>query len=175
LKKKFAVLYVLITSLCILTFVFVVFQSLGCRVNRSSSLPGHVYRITPLEENEPLVTGDIVLIDLSKISNSVIDRGMERGYVSGAWNQPMLKRIGAVPGDSVTLKNGYMFVNDEAAAKMTVASRDSFGGELSPWPTPLTLQPNQYWLTSEPERGFDSRYFGPIHRDAFTHKAEPVF
>ena len=175
MKKKFAVLYVLITSFCLLTFIFVVFHALGYRVNRSESLPGRVYRITRLESDEPLNVGDTVLIDLSKISNPVVERGMERGYVSGAWNQPMLKRIGALPGDFVTLKDGYMLVNGGAAAKMTVASRDSFGGELFPWPTPLTLQPKQYWLTSEPERGFDSRYFGPIHRDAFTHKANPVF
>ncbi|MDR1509758.1 MAG: S26 family signal peptidase [Synergistaceae bacterium] len=175
MKKKFAVLYVLITSLCLLTSVFVVFHVLGYRVNRSSSLPGSVYRITPLEGDESLVTGDIVLIDLSKISNPVIDRGMERGYVSKSWNQPMLKRIGALPGDSVALKDGYLIVNGEAAAKMTVASRDSFGGELVPWPTPIVLQPNHYWLTSEPERGFDSRYFGPIDRNAFTHKANAVF
>ena len=128
-----------------------------------------------IEADESLAIGDIVLIDLSKISNPVIDKGMERGYVSRAWNQPMLKRIGAVPGDIVVLKDGHLFVNGGAAAKMTVASRDSFGDELSPWPTPLTLQPDQYWLTSEPERGFDSRYFCPIHRNAFTHKAKPVF
>jgi conjugative transfer signal peptidase TraF len=175
LKKNFAVLYVLITSLCLFTFVFVAFHALGYRVNRSNSLPGSAYRITPLAENEPLVIGDIVLIDLSQISNPVINQGMERGYVSGAWNQPMLKRIGAVPGDPVTLKDGYLFLNGEAAAKITVASRDSFGGELSPWPTPVTLRLNQYWLVSESERGFDSRYFGPIHRDAFTHRAKPVF
>jgi conjugative transfer signal peptidase TraF len=175
LKKKFAVLYVLITSLCLLTLAFVTLHALGFRVNRSNSLPGYVYRITSLGEDEPLKIGDIVLIDLSKISNPVIDRGMERGYVSGAWNQPMLKRIGAIPGDTVDLKDGYLFVNGEAAVKITVASRDSFGGELSSWGTPLTLQPNRYWLTSEPERGFDSRYFGPIDRNAFTHKARPVF
>ena len=87
----------------------------------------------------------------------------------------MLKQIGATPGDTDILKDEYMFVNGGAAAKMTVASRDSFGGELSPWPMPLTLQPDQYWLTSEPERGFDSRYFGPIHRNTFTHRARPVF
>jgi conjugative transfer signal peptidase TraF len=175
LKKKIAVLYVLVTSLCLLALALVLFHALGYRVNRSSSLPGRVYRITALRETEPLVIGDIVLIDLSKVSNPVIDRGIERGYVSGAWNQPMLKRIGAVPRDSVALKDGFLFVNGEAMAKITVASRDSFGGELYPWATPLTLQSNRYWLTSEPERGFDSRYFGPIDRDAFTHKARPIF
>jgi conjugative transfer signal peptidase TraF len=175
LRRKFAVLYVLVTSFSLLAFAFVMFHALGCRVNRSESLPGHVYRITSLEENEPLKIGDIVLIDLSKISNSVIDRGIERGYVSRAWNQPMLKRIGAIPGGVVVLQDGAMFVNGEGQGKITVASRDSYGGELSPWPTPLTLPPNYYWLVSHPERGFDSRYFGPIHRSAFTHKAEPVF
>jgi conjugative transfer signal peptidase TraF len=175
LKKKFAVLYVSVTSLCLLALVFVTLHSLGYRVNRSESLPGHIYRITELGENEPLITGDIVLIDLSKISNPVIDRGMERGYVSRAWNQPMLKEIGAVPGDTVALKDGFLFVNGRAMAKITVASRDSFGGGLFPWPTPVILPPDRYWLTSESERGFDSRYFGPIHRDAFTHRAKLVF
>jgi type IV secretory pathway protease TraF len=76
LRKKFAVLYVLATSLCLLTLVFVTLHSLGCRVNRSNSLPGRVYRITALGKNEPLITGDIVLIDLPKISNPVIERGI---------------------------------------------------------------------------------------------------
>jgi conjugative transfer signal peptidase TraF len=175
LKKKFAMLYVLITSLAFLAFVFVVFHSLGYRVNRSESLPGHIYRITPLEEHELLNIGDIVLIDLSRVSNPVIERGIDRGYVSRTWNQPMLKRIGAVPGNVVAIKDGFLYVNNEAAIKFIVASQDSCGGELSPWPTPITLPPDHYWLVSHPERGFDSRYFGPISRNAFTHKAESVF
>jgi conjugative transfer signal peptidase TraF len=175
LKKKFAALCVLATPLCLLALVFVTLHSLGYRVNRSESLPGHVYRITLPGSGEPLAIGDIVLFDLSKISNPVIDRGIERGYVSRAWNQPMLKQIGAIPGDTVVLKDGHMFVNGRAAAKITDASRDSLGGALFPWPTPATLPPDQYWLTSDSERGFDSRYFGPIHRNAFTHKAELVF
>jgi type IV secretory pathway protease TraF len=65
-------------------------------------------------------------------------------------------------------------VNGEAT-RINVASRDSFGWELSAWPTPIILPPCCYWLVSDPERGFDSRYFGPIHRDAFTHRAFPVF
>jgi type IV secretory pathway protease TraF len=68
-----------------------------------------------------------------------------------------------------------MLVNGKAVAKITVASRDSFGGGLSPWPTPVTLRPDQYWLVSDPGRGFDSRYFGPVHRNALTHRAELAF
>jgi conjugative transfer signal peptidase TraF len=132
------------------------------------------YRIIPLGEDDPVNAGDCVIIDLSRISNPVINQGKERGYVSEAWNQPMLKRIGAVPGDTVTLANNSLEVNGEAT-RQRIASRDSYGGELSAWPTPLTLQPGQYWLVSDPDRGFDSRYFGPIHRNAFTHRAKPAF
>jgi conjugative transfer signal peptidase TraF len=174
LRKKIALFYVLLTSLCLVAFAFVLFHSFGIRLNRSDSLPGILYRIVPLEKCEAVNAGDCVLIDLSEIFNPVIERGIERGYVTRTENQPMLKQIGGVPGDTVILKDGYLSVNGEST-RITVASRDSFGGELSAWPTPLTLPPGHYWLISDPERGFDSRYFGPIHRDAFTHRAFPVF
>jgi type IV secretory pathway protease TraF len=87
----------------------------------------------------------------------------------------MLKRIGAIPGDTVILEDGFLYVNGAAAEiKITIASRDSYGGELTAWPTPLTLQSGQYWLTSDSDRGFDSRYFGPVHRETFTHRAKPA-
>jgi conjugative transfer signal peptidase TraF len=177
LRKKIALFYVMITLLCLTAFAFVLFHASGVRVNRSDSLPGVLYRIVPLEEDETVNAGDCVLIDLSYISiqsNPVISRGIERGYVTMKTNQPMLKRVAGVPGDTVVLKDGFLSVNG-AAARITIASRDSFGGELSAWPTPLTLRPGWYWLTSDPERGFDSRYFGPIHHDAFTHRAFSVF
>lgn len=175
MKKKFALFYILITSLAFLSFAFVLFHGLGYRVNRSDSLPGHVYRIVPLVEDERLRPGDCVLIDLLKISNPVIDKGLERGYVTEKLNQPMLKRIGGIPGDMVALKDGFLYVNGEEKTRMSIASRDSYGGELVPWPTPIRLPANYYWLVSHPERGFDSRYFGPIHRSAFTHRAGSIF
>lgn len=174
MKHKFALFYVLTVPLCFTAFAFILFHGFGFRVNRSNSLPGNVYRIVRLAEDEVIQRGDCVTIDLSKVSNPVIEQGMKRGYVSRVLNQPMLKRIAAVPGDTVILKSGYLLVNGEPTS-ITIASRDSYGGKLSAWPTPLTLQPGQYWLTSDPERGFDSRYFGPVHRDAFTHRAKPVF
>ena len=172
LKRKFALFYVLITSLCLAASAFILFHAMGYRVNRSASLPFLVYKITPLSQNAELERGDCVLIDLSKVSNSVIAKGVERGYVN--LREPMLKRIGAIPGDTVVLMEDFLFVNGDTT-KMTVASRDSYGGELSAWATPITLQSGQYWLVSDPERGFDSRYFGPIDREAFTHRARPVF
>ena len=172
LKRKIALFYVLVTSLCLAASAFILFHALGYRVNRSALLPFLVYKVAPFLQNTEIKRGDCVLIDLSKVSNHVIDRGIERGYVN--LREPMMKRIGAIPGDIVILKGGYLSVNGETT-KITVASHDSFGEKLSAWPTPITLSHGQYWLISDPERGFDSRYFGPINRNVFTHKARPVF
>ena len=70
LKHKFALFYVLIASLCFVTFFFVLFHGFGYRVNRSDSLPGHLYRIVRLTEDEPVQRDDRVLIDISKASNT---------------------------------------------------------------------------------------------------------
>ncbi|MDR1510440.1 MAG: S26 family signal peptidase [Synergistaceae bacterium] len=172
MKKKIYKLLILFSLLCAATSALLSFHNAGFRVNRSASLPGVLYRATPLYENEPVFRGDIVLIDLSKISNPVISRGVERGYVN--MREPMLKRIGATPGDSVTLESDLLCVKG-VVSRAVVAPFDSYGGPLSAWPTPITLKPGQYWLVSDPERGFDSRYFGPVDRKAFTHRAKPVF
>jgi type IV secretory pathway protease TraF len=113
-----------------------------------------------------------VLIDLSRFHNPVVELGIRRGYVSR--NRKMLKEIGAVPGDAVTLRDDLLFVNGEPKP-MVVASADSRGGKLRPYPTPLVLSPDHYWLVSVPDGGFDSRYFGPVPRSAFTHRAKRVF
>lgn len=144
----------------------------GYRVNRSASLPGSVYRLTPIEAGENFVRRDCVAVDLTRFENPVIRQGVERGYVN--LREPMLKRIGAVPGDRVTIAGNALRVNDEVTM-LTVASADSFGGALSAWPTPLILSPDHYWLVSDPQRGFDSRYFGPVERHSFTHRAVVVF
>ena len=165
----------LITSLCFVAFVFILLHSLGYRVNRSASLPLLVYQIAPLVQGQEIQRGEHVIIDLSMLSNPVILLGAERGYVS--LREPMLKQIGAISGDTVVLADGFLFVSGEAEEKikMIIASHDASGRELFAWPTPLTLKDGQYWLISDPEKGFDSRYFGPIDRSAFTHRARPVF
>jgi conjugative transfer signal peptidase TraF len=172
MKKKFALFYVLVTALCAAVFALDVLHSTGYRLNRSESLPFLIYRITPLDKGERLDRGDSVLIDLSRFSNPVILQGVTRRYVN--LREPMLKRVGAIPGDTVTIKDGFLRVNSDPI-RITVASRDSYGGELSAWPTPVTLSKDQYWLVSDPDRGFDSRYFGPVIREAITHRARPVF
>jgi conjugative transfer signal peptidase TraF len=172
LKKKFAVLYLLITSLCFTALILVLPYGFGYRVNLSESLPGHIYRAIPLKDGDVLERGVKALIDLSRFHNPVIELGIRRGYVSRS--KKMLKEIGAVPGDTVALRDDNLFVNGKPEPMIT-SSADSRGEALCAYPTPLVLSPDCYWLISVPDGGFDSRYFGPVHLSAFAHKAYRVF
>jgi conjugative transfer signal peptidase TraF len=172
MKKKLSTLCVTLLILSITADVFFLLHGAGLRVNLSESMPGFVYRAISLSENIPLSRGDRVLIDLSRLSNSVIELGIRRGYVSR--KQSMLKEIGAVPRDTVVLNNDGLYINN-LYLSVLVSSQDSRGGKLFPYPTPLVMSENNFWLVSDPAQGFDSRYFGPISRSAFTHVARPIF
>jgi conjugative transfer signal peptidase TraF len=171
MKKKIYTLCVFLLFITVTVFTLFLLYQQGYRVNLSDSLPGSVYRVTPLKQADPIKHGDNVLIDLSQFSNPVIEEGIRRGYVSR--RQKMLKQIGAVPDDIVVLTDSRIFINGDSAP-MFVSSQDSRGGVLVPYPTPLVLSPDHYWLISAPYLGYDSRYFGPIERSAFTHRAEKV-
>ena len=172
MRKKLFALCAMFSALALLGIALFALHNAGYRVNRSASLPGYVYRLTSIAVDDKLRRGDCVAIDLAELRNPVIAQGVERGYVN--LREPMLKIIGALPGDWVVLKSNLLFVNNKAMS-MNVASADSCGGQLSAWPTPLVLPENSYWLVSSPERGFDSRYFGPVDREFFTHRAVVIF
>jgi conjugative transfer signal peptidase TraF len=172
MKKKISAVCSLLSFLAVTAFAAFSLYALGYRVNLTESLPGFVYRTAPLEAGDTIDRGDRVLIDLSRIDNPGIELGIRRGYVSR--KRKMLKEIGAIPGDTVTLMDNRLFINN-SSTPMILSSGDSRGGELVPYSTPLVLSNDFYWLVSAPYRGFDSRYFGPIHRTAFTHRAERVF
>jgi conjugative transfer signal peptidase TraF len=172
MKHKIALFYVLVTATTLAAFTLCSLHSLGYRINLSGSLPGYLYRAIPLEEGEAIIRGDRVVMDIYRLDNPGMEIGIQRGYVRR--NSMMLKEIGAIPGDTVEMKDNMLFVNGRPIP-VIINSEDSRGRPLSPYPTPVTLSPDFYWLISTPRGGFDSRYFGPVHRDTFTHKAHQVF
>jgi type IV secretory pathway protease TraF len=172
MKKKLANLLLSFLFFSLGAFFILVLHGVGLRANLSSSLPGLVYRAIPLPSDIPVLRGDRVLIDLEKLSNPVIELGIERGYMSR--KKAMLKEIGAVPNDVVVMNKDRLYINS-ASIPMVIASSDSRGEKLLPYPTPYVLSADSYWLISTPYFGFDSRYFGPLNRNAFTHKARRIF
>ena len=171
-KHKIALFYVLVTFLSLAAYALCSLHSLGYRINLSGSLPGYLYRVIPLRDGEPIHRGDCAVIDVSRVDNLFMEIGIRRGYIRR--DRSMLKEIGGMPGDVLEMRDNMLFVNGRPAP-MILSPKDSRGRALSPYPTPITLAPDFYWLVSAPRGGFDSRYFGPISRSAFTHKARPVF
>jgi hypothetical protein len=50
-----------------------------------------------------------------------------------------------------------LYVNGKSSP-MIISPEDSRGGKLLPYPTPLVLSRDCYWLVSVPAGGFDSGY-----------------
>ncbi|MDL2264640.1 S26 family signal peptidase [Synergistaceae bacterium OttesenSCG-928-I11] len=161
----------LLLVLCVIAGLLCIAYLAGYRLNLTKSLPYRIYRLVAIESGGVLSRGDDVVIDISQTNNPHIAEAIERRYVIP--NIPMLKEIGGVPGDIVFLCADTLHIAG-ISTRMVVASEDSKGRELTPYPTPLVLSADQYWLVSDPERGYDSRYFGPIDRNAFTHTAVPI-
>lgn len=112
------------------------------------------------------------MLDYRKIDNPVISEGMTRRYLTA---HPMVKQVGALPGETVSLSGGRFRVNGRDRGSLTVLSADSQGRILGAFPTPYTLKTGEFWLVSHPEKGFDSRYFGPVRRPDITHTAAAIF
>jgi len=165
-------LFKLCAIFCFVVLFLSFLYTLGYRLNISDSLPHRIYKITDISD-KTIFRSDYVVINCSVITNNpVVIAGLERGYLT---KHPMIKQIGAVPGDEVLLQDDRIYINGKDYGSMKVLSKDSQGNSLSPYPTLITLQSNQYWLISNPDRGFDSRYFGWISRDCISHVAVPVF
>ena len=171
IEKSFLFLK-LCSSLCVIALVLAFLHLRGYRINLSDSLPHWIYKIHDAS-GKTILRGNYVVINYSLIEdNPAIKMGLERKYLS---RFPMAKQIGAASGDFISLRDNRLYVNDIDFGLMTILSADSRGDPLFSFPTPVILRADQYWLISNPGRGFDSPYFGWIDRKCITHIAYPVF
>ena len=134
------------------------------RLNISPSAPLGLYRMV----DQPAVRGVLVAACVPPAATRL---ARERGYL--AWGscpgdtQPVLKRIGAVPGDLVDLELDGIAVNGTRLPDSAPAASDSRGRPLphAPWGHTV-VAPREVWLIGvETTRSWDSRYFGPVPVD----------
>lgn len=83
-----------------------------------------------------------------------------------------VKRVIALPGDTVTLKGGRVFVNDEQLEEPYVnPSGVSREGEFLPSNQSIRLLENEYFIMGDNrEFSYDSRSHGPITKDLILGK-----
>jgi signal peptidase I len=120
-----------------------------CVVDGSSMLPTFApgSRVYTAPIGNPLSRGDIVLID---------DGNSEYA----------LKRIVGMPGETIQLWRGYVFINRRMLREPYLAKHTyTFPDALGETPT-FKIPPGQYFVMGD-HRGFsvDSRRYGPILRD----------
>lgn len=131
----------------------------GLRFNPTPSLPKGVYRIVPGAPEK----NDFVSFCLE---GEFAELALERGYLepgscrSGL--RPLLKRLAALPGDSV----------DPSA--FPIRSVDSQGRPMSPALVPGVVPPGMALVLADHPGSFDSRYFGFVPLESL-QRVKPVF
>jgi signal peptidase I len=95
-------------------------------------------------------------------------------------SKDFIKRVVAIPGDTVEVKAGMLYLNGArapnphaqysipASARVESSPRDYFG--------PLTVPPGQYFMMGDNrDLSYDSRFWGPATRDAIEGRASFIY
>lgn len=144
----------------------------GLYVNLTPSLPRGLYRVI----HAPLRRGTIVLVCLS---DSIGRWGLQRGYLStGSCPgdvMPLGKCIRGIGGDTVIKTARAVAINGRVLDSSRTVMRDRQGRSVPAFPdTMLVLHRDDVWLAGVAARSWDSRYFGPIHRQQIRAVLTPV-
>ncbi len=146
-------------------------SSIGLHINRTVSMPAgfwqsHAYRGV-------LRAGDAIAVCLPP--TDLVRRYIGPGVCPNGL-EPLLKTVGAVAGDVVTLDAAGVSVNGVALPNTAALPADSAGQPLRPFPAgTYVVQPGQVFLfSSHDPRVFDSRYLGPIPTSSVIATATPV-
>lgn len=145
------------------------------RLNFTNSMPLGVWLVTKIS-GEPK-RGDIVTLCLP---TNTADAAYQNGYIGmGSCKdnyEPILKPIGAVAGDVVTVRETGLAVNGVALAN-TAAKRADTSGRLMTFVPPgeYRVESETVWIIApRSELSFDSRYFGPVALSTITGAASPL-
>ncbi len=136
--------------------------ALFVRINTTPSLPPGLYLSLP---GGTLRAGDDVFVCMPP--GAAARLAVERGYVRASGRDcdsggvPLLKHIRAAAGDTVRLSTDGAFVRGRRIGPSPPV-HDSAGRPLQPVFGRHALGPGDLWLGSDAERGYDSRYLGPV-------------
>ncbi|MGO9605805.1 MAG: conjugative transfer signal peptidase TraF [Candidatus Binataceae bacterium] len=138
-----------------------------------SSAPAGVYRISESSAGRGALVAACLPAPIAR-------QGLERGYLrSGdcpAGAEPVAKVIGALPGDQLEIREGWVAVNGVRFANSQTATYDSAHRPLSHVTWGLwRVAPGDVWLFGfNNDRSWDARYFGPVPLAAVLGALRPV-
>jgi conjugative transfer signal peptidase TraF len=134
--------------------------------NVSESAPIGLYYVQPA--GALFVTTLVLVMPPEPLASSLSQAGyLPRGV-------PLLKRILAVPGQSVCRHN--VMISVDGLAVGTAYERDRRGRPLPRWQGCRTIADGEVFLMNWDEpASLDSRYFGPIPTSAIIGRADPLW
>jgi type IV secretory pathway protease TraF len=153
----------------------------GLRINLSPSMPKGLYRLVQCGEaaGRDAAVGDRVAIDTKKASSNpdlAFFRGQGWLSISGSPDDLLMKTIVAAGGDEMTEVAGRLCVNRRPLPKVASRRQRSVAGLLLPSvELPQRITAGEVWLSSNHERGIDSRYFGAVSRSSIACKVEALW
>jgi len=108
----------------------------------------------------------------TRLPEDVATFAAQRGYLPQII--PALKRIGAVADQFACGQDGALYLDGKLAAH--ARTLDGVGRPLAPWTGCRRLEADELLLLNPSSAGsFDSRYFGPLSRDAVLGRAIPLW
>jgi signal peptidase I len=146
------------------------------------------YRVPTPSMANTVRAGDRVLIDRILYSHRDIERGDIVVFRGGPAvdNQVLLKRVVGLPGDVLSIEEGRLMVNGAPADDGYVRpmgegpepTQPGPGGPGAPWSlqTPYEVPPGAYFVLGDNRTdSFDSRFWGPVPREALIGRAMAVY
>lgn len=153
----------------------IVFRLTGIYINTTPSFPVGFYKIV----DEPVGKG--AYVSFCPPQDEVFDMAVARNYINtgncpGGYGM-LLKRVFAVAGDSVSIGEAGIRVNNELLPNSAQIRADIDGHEMPRYRLgERMLDDSEYLLMSDVNpNSFDARYFGLIAHAQIQHVVEPVF
>jgi len=125
-------------------------------VNRSPSEPPGLYTRT----SQSIAVGRIIAFRVPALGRAYVDQALPT-----LRHRSLLKAVAAGPGDRVCEGEGGLTINGRRRAP--VVARDRLGRPLPHWQGCRALAADEFFVFSDRvPNSFDSRYFGPVSRQA---------
>ena len=140
---------------------------LGVRVNTTPSLPRGLYVASALGER-PVARGDLVAACPDTAAIQRLGRYWTNGRCPGGTGRPdgvrpLAKPVAGLPGDTVRVDRGGVWVGGRLLPSSAPLVRDRAGRPVRPELGVRVLGPGEYWLHSgRVPTSIDSRYAGPV-------------
>lgn len=94
-------------------------------------------------------------------------------HVGGRPGDRIIKIVMGVPGDTIRIQGTELWINGEHTDRLWLA-KSLPGKTVGDYDTEMVLPPGQYFVMGTTHESFDSRYWGPLHREAIIGTARPL-